>query len=219
MGTENPVILFLNKMADLLLLNVLFIISCIPLITIGPAITALYHVTLRSIRYGDGYIVQEYTKAFRRNFLQSVIAWIVTVIFAVLVWIDFCFWGQKTFGVYGTIMLCISACFAFLGFIILLWLFPVLAKIENTLWANIKNAAAMAIGHFFPYTIICAAITVAVFYMAYVSLIADVLLLLVGFSLLAYILSFFFYKVFARYLEETPVGEEDPLYGKNRDCT
>lgn len=53
--------------------------------------------------------------------------------------------------------------------------------------------------------------------MAYTSLAADVILLLIGFSLVSYILSFFFYKVFAKYMEEEPVGENDPLYGDPKD--
>lgn len=53
--------------------------------------------------------------------------------------------------------------------------------------------------------------------MAYASLAADVILLLIGFSLVSYILSFFFYKVFAKYMEEEPVGENDPLYGEPKD--
>ena len=48
MPKENPVIAFLNKMADLILLNLIFLLCCIPVVTIGPAITALYAVSLRS---------------------------------------------------------------------------------------------------------------------------------------------------------------------------
>ena len=48
MPKENPVIAFLNKMADLILLNLIFLLCCIPVVTIGPAITALYAVSLSS---------------------------------------------------------------------------------------------------------------------------------------------------------------------------
>lgn len=76
-----------------------------------------------------------------------------------------------------------------------------------------KNAAAMAVAHFFPYTLFVSVIVLAAGYMAYTSIITDVLLLLMGFALLAYVCSFFFYKVFAKYIDEEPVGEDDPLYG------
>ena len=35
MPKENPVIAFLNKMADLILLNLIFLLCCIPVVTIG----------------------------------------------------------------------------------------------------------------------------------------------------------------------------------------
>lgn len=214
METEKPVIAFLNKIADLLLLNFIFIICCIPIITIGPALTALYHVSLRSVRYGDGYVVREFFRSFRQNFVQSLIAWIVTVVIGGMFIADIIFWSRSGSGMISSIMIIVSACFVFQIFITVLWLFPMIAKMENKFWVNVKNAAAMAVGHFFPQTIICAGITIAAGYMSYTSLIMDVLMLLIGFSLLAYIKSFFYYKVFAKYIEEEPMGEDDLLYSK-----
>lgn len=213
MPMDHPVIRFLNKMADLIILNILFLVCCIPVITTGAAITALYHVNLRSIRYGDGYVAREFFRAFKRNFWHATIVWLVTVAAAALFGVDLWFWMRGVGGIQGKFMTVISICFAFLYFIVVLWFFPVLAKLENPLWTNVKNAAAMAVGHFFPYTIICAALVAGAAYAVYVSITADVIMLLMGFSLLTYILSFFFYKVFAKYIEEEPVGEDDPLYG------
>ena len=73
MPKENPVIAFLNKMADLILLNLIFLLCCIPVVTIGPAITALYAVSLRSVRYGDGYVIQTFFRSFKQNFKQSFV--------------------------------------------------------------------------------------------------------------------------------------------------
>lgn len=217
MPMDNPVIRFLNKMADLLILNFLFLVCCIPIVTIGASITALYHVSLRSIRYGDGYVVREFFRGFKQNFLHATIVWLVTIVVCVLFGLDVYFWIKGVGGIVGRVMTIVSSCFAFLYFITVLWLFPILAKLENSLWRNVKNAAAMAVGHFFPYTIICVAILVVAGYAVYVSIAADVILLLIGFSLFTYVLSFFFYKVFAKYIEEEPVGEYDPLYGEKNE--
>ena len=191
MPKENPVIAFLNKMADLILLNLIFLLCCIPVVTIGPAITALYAVSFRSVRYGDGYVIQTFFRSFKQNFKQSFVAGIIGLLF----------------------MTVVSVCVGYLVFIVFLWLFPVIAKLENPLRVQIKNAAAMAVAHFFPYTLFVSVIVLAAGYMAYTSIITDVLLLLIGFALLAYVCSFFFYKVFAKYIDEEPAGEDDPLYG------
>ena len=195
MPKENPVIAFLNKMADLILLNLIFLLCCIPVVTIGPAITALYAVSLRSVRYGDGYVIQTFFRSFKQNF------------------IDLFFWRNVGPAFMSVFMTVVSVCVGYLVFIVFLWLFPVIAKLENPLRVQIKNAAAMAVAHFFPYTLFVSVIVLAAGYMAYTSIITDVLLLLMGFALLAYVCSFFFYKVFAKYIDEEPVGEDDPLYG------
>ena len=213
MPEENPVVSFLNKMADLILLNLLFLICCIPVITVGPAVTALYAVSLRSVRCGDGYVVQTFFRSFRQNFKQSFVAGIAGLCFVLLLFVDLFFWRNADLGAFSTSMTVVSVCVGYLVFIVFLWLFPVIAKLENPLKVQIKNAAAMAVAHFFPYTLIVSAIVFAAAYMAYTSIIADVLMLLVGFALFSYVCSFFFYKVFAKYISEEPVGTDDPLYG------
>lgn len=212
MPTESPVIAFLNKMADLLLLNLLFLVCCIPVVTIGPALCALYRVSLRSIRYGDGYVVKEFFKGFKENFKQGIVVWIINLIIAVLFIVDLMFWGKVQMGAITHLMLGISVFFATLVLIVSMWVYPVIAKIENRLWVNVKNAAAMAVAHFFPYTLINLLMIVIATYLFLTSIVIDIIMLLIGFALIAYMQSFFYYKVFAKYLNEESLGEDDLLY-------
>ena len=137
----------------------------------------------------------------------------IGLLFVCLLVIDLFFWRNVGPAFMSVFMTVVSVCVGYLVFIVFLWLFPVIAKLENPLRVQIKNAAAMAVAHFFPYTLFVSVIVLAAGYMAYTSIITDVLLLLMGFALLAYVCSFFFYKVFAKYIDEEPVGEDDPLYG------
>ncbi len=62
-----------SKAADLLLASVLWLACCLPLVTIGPACTALYDVTVRNIRSGRGTgIYRDFFRVFRRDFRQSM---------------------------------------------------------------------------------------------------------------------------------------------------
>lgn len=214
MKKENSFITFINKMADLLILNLLFLICCVPVITIGPAFTALYAVSLRSVRYGDGYVVRTFFQAFKRDFLKSVVAGIIMLIMIALLVVDLFFWSVIKIPILSSIMLVVSICIGYVGLIIFLWLYPVLAKFENPFLVNLKNAAAMAVAHFFPYTFVISLILGVIAFGCYRSLAADLIMLLLGFSFLAYIFSFFFYKVFAKYIQEEPIGDNDPLYHK-----
>ena len=64
---DNPVMQFLSKMFDLVVLNLIFILSCIPIITIGASISALYYVCLKMLRGEDPYICLLYTSPSPRD--------------------------------------------------------------------------------------------------------------------------------------------------------
>lgn len=68
---DSPVIVFLTTVADFMILNILFILCCAPVITIGPAVSALYTITMREARHEGGYIFKPFFKAFKNNFKQA----------------------------------------------------------------------------------------------------------------------------------------------------
>ena len=72
---DNPFIQFLNRLTDVVILNVICLICCIPIVTIGTSITALHYVTMKMARNEEGYIVRDFFKSFRENFRQSAIIW------------------------------------------------------------------------------------------------------------------------------------------------
>ena len=96
---DNPVIRILNRCTDLVVLNLLFLLCCIPVVTIGAALAAMISVTLRSVRYGDGYVVQHFFKAFRENFRRSTMVWLGAMLFGGLLVLDFLFWKCRPAGV------------------------------------------------------------------------------------------------------------------------
>ena len=79
LGQEGWLFRFLDRLWDLIVLNVLFIITCIPLFTVGAAISALYTVTMKGVRKEDSYIVRSYLSAFKENFKKSTILWLLMI--------------------------------------------------------------------------------------------------------------------------------------------
>ena len=130
MPKENPVIAFLNKMADLILLNLIFLLCCIPVVTIGPAITALYAVSLRSVRYGDGYVIQTFFRSFKQNFKQSFVVGMIGLLFVCLLVIDLFFWRNVGPAFMSVFMTVVSVCVGYLVFIVFLF-FIALIKSSN----------------------------------------------------------------------------------------
>ena len=61
----------MGRVFDLMMLNIIFLIMCIPIVTIGANFTAMYYVTLKMIKNEETYIFRTYWKSFRENFKQA----------------------------------------------------------------------------------------------------------------------------------------------------
>ena len=81
---DNPVWRFIGKLGDLIILNILWMITSIPIVTIGASITALYYVTLKLVRDEDGYTIKSFFKSFKENFKQSTIIWLIMLVIGLL---------------------------------------------------------------------------------------------------------------------------------------
>ncbi len=210
---DNFVIRALNKMTDLLVLNIMFIVFSLPVVTIGAALTAMYAVSLKSVRYGDGYVAKRFLEAFKDNFKQATLAWLIILTAGVLLFLDIRFWQQVDFGVYGKVMLAVSYAIAGVLIVWVTWVFPVISKMRDKLSAQLKNAAKMAVGYFIPYTLVLVLIEVAAVYCAIVNVGMMMIMLVIGFAGVSYICSFFIYSVFAKIITEDSLGDDDLLYG------
>ena len=80
----SPFQVFLNKMTDLLILNLITLLLCLPVITAGAALTAMHYVLLKMVRGEEGYIVKSFFRAFKREFRQATVMWIVFMALAAL---------------------------------------------------------------------------------------------------------------------------------------
>ena len=74
---DNPVWRFIGKFWDVLIVNLLWIVCSIPIVTIGASTTAMYYVTLRLARDDDGYTFRSFFKSFRENFKQATAIWLI----------------------------------------------------------------------------------------------------------------------------------------------
>lgn len=136
---DSPVMRTLSTIADLMILNLITLLFCVPIITIGPALTAAHYVALKMVRNEESYIIRSFWKSFKQNFRQGVLlGLIVFVAVALLVgdlYIVFRSEIELHFIVIGMIL--IATVFVSLG---IMYVFPVLAKFDNTVFATIKNS-------------------------------------------------------------------------------
>lgn len=150
---DSPFMQFMTKLFDMVILNIIFLIFCIPIITIGASCTALHTMTLKIIAGDEPYIIKEFIKAFRKNFVQSTISWIILFLAGGFLYVDSLM--AIRLGTGGFAIKMILGIASVIYFVILLYIFPIQARYKNTLSANYKNALLVAI-RYLPKTILLA---------------------------------------------------------------
>ena len=86
---DGPLMQGLTKIADLMILNFLTILCCIPVVTAGAAFTALHYMVLKLARNEEGYIAKGFFKSFKENFRQATIIWILVLISVAFIIFDY----------------------------------------------------------------------------------------------------------------------------------
>ena len=86
---DSPLFSFLNRVADLIILNLLTLVCCIPIFTVGAAMTGLNYVCLKMVRNEEGYIVRGFFKSFKQNFKQATIIWLIILLAIIVLAGDF----------------------------------------------------------------------------------------------------------------------------------
>ena len=69
------------KATECMLLSILWVVTSLPVITIGASTTALYYAVVKVIRNNEGYVWGEFWNGFRTNFKQATIIWLVALLF------------------------------------------------------------------------------------------------------------------------------------------
>lgn len=149
-------------------LNLLWLVCSLPIVTMGAATTALYTVTLKIVDEEEGDVTAQFFRALRDNFRQATLIWLVLLAAGALLAGDIYVLGglrASSTGapaIFWTLMLAlvIAVCVAYT--IVALFVFPLLARIENTTAAMLKNSLLIGT-HYLNCTILVFAIHAAMF--------------------------------------------------------
>jgi len=200
---DSPLMRFLTKIADLMVLNILFCVTSIPLITIGASWTALYSVTLKMVRDEEGSVSRSYFRSFRQNFRQATLLWLGVLVVLALLVLDIRVLNGMAEGTAPGLLRVGVEILALLGIMVLQYLFPSLARFEASLADTLKNACMMALAHL-PKTALMTAAAVGAVWITLINntTIAVGLMVwpLIGFSLMAFGNSGILRKIFDNYV-------------------
>ena len=198
-GPNSRLIRFLTAVCDLMILNVLFLISCITVVLAGDGAVSLYTVTLRMFRGTEESPGKSFLHSLKRNFLPSVPT-------ALLLLTDMTLLAVLRGVLYAETLLLSPAGFVFLVsaavFLtaLLSYLFPLLARFDNTFPRHLGNAGRLAVAHlpvtFLLTTINLLPVLLPLFFPQLLGVVAAFWMFL-GFSTGAWVNSFYLNRIFS----------------------
>lgn len=202
---DSPLIRGLSRIYDALLLSVLTIVCSLPIITIGAAVSALYDIMIKIVLDRDNGIFKEYFKSFAKNFKKGTLIWFVCLIGIAFVGTNIYLLSLEIAGITQT-MRAVVLILVFIVSVILIftmiYVFPLQARYENKVGTTLKNALFISIVQF-PRSIGLTFLSAVVAALGIFAPAVIPLLLLIEFSLVAYITARTMVKVFVA------LGDED----------
>lgn len=143
---DSWLIRFLTKVCDLLFLNIALVLSCCTVVLSGAAVTALYSITLKMMRGQDYDPIKGFLRALRENFLASSPATALLFVNAALL-------ALLRSALYAETLLFSPVLFLSLALVTVLltallsYLFPLLARFENSFSQHLGNAARLSLAN------------------------------------------------------------------------
>lgn len=203
---DSPVMAFLTRAADLVILNILWLVCCIPVVTIGASTTAMYHV-LRHMQNDEGAsVTKDFFQSFKGDFKQATLVYLLLLIPIAAVVMN------------GLLILNPDNASAVPGYLTIVWMislllvtfvssyvYPLMAYFDDKPWKTLRNAAVLAIGNL-PRSILISVLNLLPLIVLFVNLSfflqSSIFWLLVGSSLIAYLNMLILKPVFKKLLPE-----------------
>lgn len=216
-SSDGPLMGFMQKTGELILLGLLWFLCSLPIVTIGASSTALYYAVVKSVRKGRGYVTKEFFRSFKRNLAKGSLLTIIIMGTAALLlyyreYIGLSAAGEVTAlwqlflpenqGVSITLFIVYDGILLILAFM-LVYLFPVLSRFDMKLGDIMKLSFVISIRYFY-FTILILSGFVLMVVLQWNYLPAPVVLFLPG--VWTYAISFLTEKSMRKYIKAPEPG-------------
>ncbi|MBQ7784332.1 MAG: YesL family protein [Oscillospiraceae bacterium] len=137
---------FMSRLTDIVKLSLLWLLFSLPIVTMGISTIAAFTVTLKMAEETEGHIGHDFLKAFKANWKQGIPMSFITVICIWAVYLDFQIFNAVTENAIVFLIIGIVAAYVF-GFS-LLYVYPLLARYENTIVNCLRNSFRISMKFF-----------------------------------------------------------------------
>lgn len=232
--------LYFRKFWQLMLLNVIYILCCVPIVTIGPATAALTYVLRNFVREVPVFPVADFFDQFKKNFKQGFIVGIIDILVIGILSFSFIFYNNVAA---GTIKMSISPMLAlalnglalaalYVYFTMRYYFYTMMVTFDFKVWQILKNGfifSIVGLGRNFITTFFVVALAVGAYFLFYLSpIIFFFVMILVFFTLTGFIITFNSFPLIKKHLYDPEVEkmeqekaakgivEEEPIFSDER---
>ncbi|SHK00638.1 YesL family protein [Hespellia stercorisuis] len=199
---DGPVFTLLSKAADILILNIMFLVTCVPIITIGAGLTALYATAMKCICRGEGYVFKTFLKEFTSHFKHSTLSYLLVAAAYMILYVDFRFVSAMPSTAVSWILSIVVCSVVLLLSMMVSYLFAYIAVADTTMKEIFKNSMIISIARL-PFTVLMIALNLAPVIMVLVSGYIYVQVMafyfLAGFAVVASVNSLLLNKTFKKF--------------------
>lgn len=150
-----------SKVMDCIWVSILWLVCSLPIFTIGASTTALYYTAHKCLRYDRGYATSEFFRAFKSNFKQATIVWLIMLVVYAILGIDY--YVMQQYAIAGEKIGVLYLVFLGFGIIVSIWwlyIFPYMARFANTTKNVFSSSLYMAVANIH-WTIVLVVIVIA----------------------------------------------------------
>lgn len=209
---DSPIMSFLARVADLVILNVLWLLCCLPVVTIGASTTAMYHVVRHLQEESISSVTRDFFRSFKSDFRQATPVYLLLLIPTAAVVMNAWILSAQSSDVVPVYVRAIWMVSALMLTFVVSFVYPVMAYFDDTVWKTLRTAAVLAVAKL-PRTVLISAINLLPIIMLFVSpsffLRSSIFWLLIGGSLTAYLNMLILRPVFKKIIDERP-GADAP---------
>lgn len=209
---DSPIMSFLARVADLVILNVLWLLCCLPVVTAGASTTAMYHVVRHLQEESISSVTRDFFRSFKSDFRQATPVYLLLLIPTAAVVMNAWILSTQSSDVVPVYVRAIWMVSALMLTFVVSFVYPVMAYFDDTVWKTLRTAAVLAVAKL-PRTVLISAINLLPIIMLFVSLPfflrSSIFWLLIGGSLTAYLNMLILRPVFKKIIDERP-GADAP---------
>lgn len=214
LNTDNKFWQFILKIINLIWLNLLWLICCIPIFTIGAATSALYYAVQKNIKNDLGNSTQQFFRGFRESFKQATILWLILFALCMLFSYDLAFfenYGKDGHPIFYALHY-VWYVTLLIEIIYYLYLFPYIARFSNTTKNIFMNASLLIVRHPVQLLKVLGFAAFAVFMIWFLPP-----LLFIAPAVAFWQISFVLEKLYERYMTPEDLALQRRRYGKGED--